>query len=387
MVYLQKSLSWMQGFALFFLTPTTIFAQSPHSLGLLEVRNQFPLALPYLNITPDVPHTLPEGVYEFSYQMAIANSFIMTGRDESKKLSASDLRSGLVETDFYIEEIQQPHNGFNLYIDVETYRQLFRLSLGLPFKVEVGIEWPLMNYGGGFMDRPIERVHDWTGVDNSSPDGGQRTEAPRDRFDYYLIRNNRFIFQERRPFDFQWGDPVIDVKWHLHQETSMLPHFSVKMAYKYPWDSAKHYPRNIISSGHADYGVYYLFSKSFFRNRWIAYLQGGRTILGGTGRDFKEFLEHMLLSAEYRASPHRSWLAQLAHQSSIFPTSSPPLAGTYRERSVDQGLGQPTDVLILGVKQWIAPLVYFLGFAEDVTQINSEIDFLLFFGAEWRFEE
>ncbi len=354
-------------------------------LGPIRVRNQFPISLRFLNMTPDTPITLPENTYTLSYQMAIGNTFINT-RGESGDLDPDKVKSGLEEEDFIIEEIQQPRNGFNMYVDVETYRHSFRIRRGLPFHTEVGLEWALLSFTGGFMDEPIEQVHDLTGVSNAKEDGGFRSKSDRNRFDYYLIRNNRFIFQERKPFAMQIGDPVFTFKWHVYQETTFLPHASLQIAYKYPWDGADKYPRHLISSGRRDFGIYYLFAKSFLKKQWNLYLQGGKTLIDRQEKDFKNFLSHLLFALEYHGTPERSWLIQLTHQSSIFPSHSPPLANTYREFVIDRGLGQPTDVLILGIKQFIFPFIYTFGFAEDINQTRNEIDFLVFFGMERNFK-
>ncbi|MBF0277831.1 MAG: hypothetical protein HQM13_08575 [SAR324 cluster bacterium] len=366
-----------------FLIPSSIFGQAPLSLGPIPVRNQFPISLRFLNFTPDTPRPLAEGTGQISYQLAIGNSFINT-RGDSGDLNPELVSSGLEEGDFILQETGQPRNGYNLYIDVETYRHLFKIKMGTPFETEISVEWPLIGFTGGFLDRPIEVVHEMTGVDNNAEDGGFRSKSDRNRFDYYLIRNNQFIFNSQKPFDLQLGDPVFDLKWNFLQESKLAPNMSLKLSYKFPWDSAEHYPRNLISSGHPDYGVYFLFSKSFFENKWIGYWEGGETFLEASGKNFKNSLKHAFLAIEYHPNPEQSWLIQWAHQSSIFPSKSPPLDGTIREYVVDRGLGQATDVLTLGVKQIFASQVYYVGFSEDVTQTRNEVDFLLFFGMEWQ---
>ncbi len=109
----------------------------------------------------------------------------------------------------------------------------------------------------------------------------------------------------------------------------------------------------------------------------------------GLPRDLKftvtDFIDS-LFAIEYQPSLNQSWVAQLSHQSSIFPSKSPALEGTIREFVVDRGLGQSTDILTLGVKQMTASFVYFFGISEDMTQTRNEIDFLLFFGVEWQLE-
>lgn len=355
-------------------------AETDPGLGPLPIRNQFPIALQFLNITPDTPTTLPAYDYSVSYQMAIANTFINT-RGDAGVLSPDNVRNGLEEEDFFVLFTPLPSNGFNLYVDVESYRQVFRVQWGLPFFTQVGLEWPLLSFGGGFMDNAIEGVHNAVGVDNATEDGGFRSEAERNRFDYYLIRGNRFLFQTRQPFDLQWGDPVLDMKWNPIQEEGWWPSVALKLAWKYPWDGAKHHPRNLISSGRHDYGVYAIVSKSFFRKRWILYWQTGQTFIDAPKDDYQDAIRHHIFSAEYRAVPERSWLVQWARQSSIFPSRSPRL-NIIKEVGVDRGIGQPTDVLTAGVKQIYGNLLYMVGFSQDINQTRNETDFVLFFGIE-----
>lgn len=369
------------GICLHLLSPKALWAQTNGGLGLVPVRNQFPISLRFLNMTPDTPMTLRVDQFRLSYQIAIANTFINT-RGSAGDIKPFEVKEGLEKEDYFVAAFGLPSNGYNLYIDVESYRQVLRASQGITNNLEIGIQWPVLSFGGGWMDRPIEAVHTATDVDNYSEDGGFRAKSDRNRFDYYLIRGNRFIFKENKPFDMVYGDPVFDLKWNITRGTEIWPALAFKLAYKYAWDGATHFPRQLISSGRKDYGMYLLTSKSLFDGKWIFYFQGGQTRLDVKGKDFLSHLNHLLWGLEYQETTKRSWLFQWVHQSSIFPSRSPKLNGI-REIMIDRGLGMPTDVLTVGGSQIIGPWLYSAGFAQDLNQTRNETDFVIFIHIEW----
>jgi len=384
---------------LYFLALTlSVYGQTNVGMGPIEVRNQFPYTLRYLNISPDTPKTLPQNSYKFSYHLEVANTFIHTLGRLGDHISTEKVRRGLEESDFLkkLLPLDRPYNGFNAYIDVETNRHLFKMEVGLLSEMEIGIEWSLLSFGPGWMDYPIERFHNVVGVDNNEEDGGFRAKYERDRFDYYLIRRNKFILKEQTPFDFEPGDPTFEWKWNVHPGTHIIPSIAFKIAYKHPLDDASNYPRNLVSSGGIDRGVYYILAKSFFENQWVIYVQGGQTYLTIKDDGFVDHINHNLFTLEYQATFERSWLIQWARQSSIFSSNPAPLDGVDGQyigeegvqqvdfNFIDRGLAQPTDVLTVGVKQAIDSWIISTGFVEDINQARNEIDFAWFVIIEWK---
>lgn len=350
--------------------------------GPVPVRNQFPFGLVFLNAVPESPRLVSPGKLGFHYQWVIGNTFINT-RGDSPDLRPKVVNDGIDKEEIIIHQIEQPRNGFNVYLDVETYRHAFNFKFGLPYRMELGVEFSLLSYRGGVLDRPIEVVHEMTGVDNSAEEGGFRSYSDRNRFDFYLIRNNRFIYQENKPFDFIPGDMVFTLKHQLTEGSHWWPAITLKLAHKVPWDSADHYPRNLVSSGQPDSGWYLLFGKRVMDSDFYIYHLTGQTGLTIKNDDFQTRLKHNIFSLEYQSSSATSWLLQWAWQSSIFPSRSEPLAGTFRELVVDRGLGRPTEVATFALRWDHEKRLYSFGFKEDMNQTRNQIDFVVFVAAEW----
>lgn len=185
-------------------------------LGPLPVRNQFPLTLRFLNIVPDQPSTLTPGHFSFSYQLAVSNTFVNT-RDSSGTLDHDAVNGGLEHADF-VNDDGSFISGTNAYLDAEVYRHFFQFNLGLPYQLQLSVGLPVISYTSGFMDLPIENFHNLVGVSNSREEGGFRSQARRNQYAIYLIRNNKFLFQEETPTEFVLADPVVDLKWNFLRE-------------------------------------------------------------------------------------------------------------------------------------------------------------------------
>lgn len=349
--------------------------------GPLSVRNQFPLGLRFISMTPDSPATLDSGDIRLSAQLAIANTFINT-RGQSGDLNTDLVRRGLNKEDFYIKSIQQPHNGFNLYLDLETYRQQYGYAIGGLWQTELGVTFVLNSLKEGRMDLPIEWIHQLTGVDNHAENGGFRAKGDRNRFDYYVIRNDEFIFKERKAQALLAEDPVFWLKWRVYDGAKWIPAIALKTEIKLPWTNHPSAAQNLVSSGGTDQNYSLLFSKTLWPDLVYGYLQYGLSVLGRPGENFRDKLRHLLGGMEIRTQNY-SWIAQVMHQTSLFPGSSKPIETSFREKVIDRGLAKPTDVLTVGIKQRAHPWQFYGGFSEDINQTRNETDFVVFMGLEW----
>lgn len=78
-----------------------------------------------------------------------------------------------------------------LLLDGETARLRLSHARGLGSGWDFTIELPLLNQGGGFLDRWIEEWHGWFGL----PNGG-RERRPDHLYEYRYVRSNNVLFEE-----------------------------------------------------------------------------------------------------------------------------------------------------------------------------------------------
>ncbi|MBI3991849.1 MAG: DUF3187 family protein [Candidatus Lambdaproteobacteria bacterium] len=335
-------------------------------LGPLSLRNQFPPSLGYLNFTPEAPRTLPAGDLRLTYQLAVANTFINTqapSKNSTTVIDKAAVLAGLDESDF-------PAMGYGAYIDLETTRHAFALRYGLFEQLELGLDMAWISLGGGGLDAGIESFESSIGALNKD-----RTRVPRNRFDFYLIRDGKFLVHTSRAADLLPQDPVLQVKWNWGDGGDLLPMVTLKGTYKAPLLSDPGSPRNLVSSGGIDYGYYLLLAKRI--GSVIGHLQFGATQLQIDGGSFNAVLEHKLFGLEFRSDDSNSWVFQVVTQSSLFE------AADFVSNQGDFLLSRPTDVLVLGHKYQGRHGSFDVGFAEDFNQNQNETDIILFVELGW----
>lgn len=354
-------------------------AQSENSgLGPLEIRDQFPVALPFLSMSPENTSTIGDNVLFFSYQMAVANTFLNSaGKD--KQITKDEVNRGLVAADFFDPRTGKPIPGFHTYIDIESYRHLFRMKYGLYDSMELGVEFSYISFVGGSLDFGSEFVHELVGISNRSAAGAYRANSKRNRYDYYLLKDETFLVNTDDSFENVASDPLIKFKWNLWEGDSIFPAISLKLAYKLatPKRTQK---QKLVSSGGAGYGSYFLFSKAYVN--WIAYLGWGSSQLEKSG-EFSSRISHRFITLEYQVNEELAFIFQMVSQSSIFPTT-----GRINQASKNSNspfLSNSTDVAVIGYKQWLGDFFLEAGFTEDYNQSGNQTDIVLFFelGHRW----
>lgn len=347
--------------------PNLARAADNSGLGPFSVRNQFPLSLPYLSFLPESPGTLAAGGVRAAYQYAIANTFINTQspeRNNTQVIDEATVAGGLTAANF-------PAQGYGAYLDVETVRHQLLLRYGLWDSVELGLDLAWVTFGGGGLDSMIESVE--TSVHAFNKD---RSHAARDRFGLYFSRDGRLLVGTSEPATALPQDPVLNLKWNWGEGGEVLPLVSLKLSYKVPLESDPSQPRNLVSSGRADYGYALLAAKQI--GSVVAHLQVGHNHLEVDGNDTSTDLEFKLFGLEFRAAEHHSWLVQIMSQSSLFRSAD------FNARPGDFLLSRPTDVLTTGYRFQGSSVGFDLGFVEDLNQNQNETDIILFTELSWQ---
>ncbi|MBF0277610.1 MAG: hypothetical protein HQM13_07465 [SAR324 cluster bacterium] len=347
-------------------------------LGPLEVRDQFPVALPFLSMSPENTSTIGDNIFFFSYQMAVANTFLNSA-GRNKQITKDQVKRGLVEADFFSNRTGKPIPGYHTYIDVESYRHLFRMKYGLFDSMEFGFEFSYISFVGGSLDVGSELVHDLVGIGNDTSAGAYRANAERDRYDYYLLNEDSFLINTSDPFENVASDPLFKFKWNAISGNSIFPAVSFKLVYKLATPNRTK-DQQLVSSGHSDFGTYLLLSKAY--GNWVVYLGWGNSKFEQSG-EFSNGISNRFITLEYQVDPDLSIILQTVSQSSIFKTSGR-LSGTSQE-SNSAFLSNLTDVAVIGYKQWFGNLLLETGFVEDYNQSGNQTDIVLFFelGQRW----
>jgi hypothetical protein len=336
-------------------------------LGPLTLRNQFPPALAHLSFTPEAPLTLRDGTFKLTYQYERSNTFINTQSARAKDgpvITETEVARGLTLADFRF-------SGYALYLDLESVRHVVRMAYGLGDSLELGLELAWLGYGGGFLDSNIEGVERFFGGLN--PD---RTLARQNRFDYYIVRNGRFLQATSQSFSAVAQDPVVNLKWNWGEGGDVLPAVSLKLAYKAPLTGNPTGNRALISSGKADYGYYLLVSKAV--GDVVGHFQFGQTVLGVEPDTYTSRIQHKLFALEFRLGAEDSLLLQSLTQTSLFRHSD------FFTDNTDYTLSQPTDLLQLGYKHRGKVFHSEVGLSEDYNQGHNEADFTLYLNLGWQ---
>ncbi|MCZ6472343.1 MAG: DUF3187 family protein [SAR324 cluster bacterium] len=342
-------------------------------LGPVAIRSFFPPTLPYLDFSPDQALTIPKGDLRITYQFAVTSTFINTQDNErpdvanppcSCVITPADVDAGLTEVNFL-------GNGYGAYIDVEMERHMFEIRYGWKERLELSIELAWISLGGGGLDDAILEVEEQFNAVNTN-----REAADRDRFDYYLILDGKFIHNTSQPFTAEPQDPVLNVKWNLSTGSFFLPSLSIKLSYKAPLTSNLNPQRRLVSSGKSDTGYSFLLGKRF--GPLIAHYQLGKIRLQIPGKEFETERKFRMFALEAQVNQNNAFIAQVVSQSKFFSRQDSP-------STIDLDLARDTELLTLGFKHGRRGFRLTLGFTEDINSTVNEADVTLTLELGWQF--
>ena len=357
-------------------------------LGPLEIRPQFLVNQPFLAMYPENTLTLKDGESRLSVGMEIANTFINT-QGPTRQITKKEVARGLTLTDFLDEEGNEI-TGFSLYLDVESIRKKIKYRYGLSDSLEFKLELPFISFDGGTMDSSIESVHSMLGISNFKKGGAYRALSERNHYDYYVVKDGKFVVASTKQINNVKGEPNISLKWNLSSGGKFMPAASLKLSYKFA-DTDSYSEKQLIRSGGNDWGHYFILSKGFVN--WIVYFGEGKTRIGNN-LGFASSLNHRFMSIEERFSEETSFVFQTVSQSSIFPTTGSNYRSIQKAGSKDKGENQeqrnsslsvPSSVSAFGYKFVSDSIFWETGFVQDYNNFNNETDFVIFWelGVRW----
>ncbi len=322
---------------------TPAFARVPEypSFGPISLRDQNPVYLQNLGLTPQKAEVLPFGVFELRADSAYSNLY------------------------------EYEYNSQNtLDLDMELWRTSFNLAAGVRDDLEVGVEVPIVHMGGGFLDSFISKFHSFFGF----PNGG-REYVPNNRFMYSFKNSGTELFGFP-PVTAALGDISMRVKHQLAGEDDDWPDLSWFAEVKFPTGSSS----RGVGSGSMDFGLGTVLSASY--KRIHGHFNAGYYVLGGNDR-IENFMQNTMFA--YSTAGELTLLNNLALIVEL--NGSTPLLN---KTGLDDWDGVPLD-LVVGfrgeetnlVKE--GDLIWQFGFAEDITARGPSVDFTVFFSIGFRF--
>lgn len=327
--------------ALLFLS-TIAFAREYDGLGPISVREQNPVYLQTLSLTPKRASVLPEGTIEMRIDSAYSNLF-----EEGSTATA------------------------NLDMDMELWRLTPQVSYGLTDDLEIGIEVPLMHFNGGFLDAFIQKFHKFFGF----PNGG-RNLVPNNRFSYLFQAGGATLFNYPSA-DMGLGDISLRIKHQLTGEDDDWPAIAWFADIKFPTGKQS----RGFGNGSPDFGLGAAIEASWKRLHGYFnaayYITGGNDMYAGFMND-KMFA--YMVAGELTILPTWSLIVELNG-------STPLLAHS----GLDAWDGVPLN-LIVGFKGEEQKLlggqdfIWQVGFSEDVTSKGPSVDFTVFISLGVRFD-
>ncbi|HPQ82015.1 MAG TPA: DUF3187 family protein [bacterium] len=326
----------------FFVSVSVAQARSWQGFGPISVRTQNPVYLQTLGLTPQRAEVLAEGTIEIRLDSAYTNLFEREGNANA-----------------------------SIDLDMEYWRLAPWITYGLRDDLQVGVEIPLVNFSGGFLDAFIQRFHKTFGL----PNGG-RESVPNGRFSY------RFDAGGQTRFDFPstalgLGDIVLHFKHQLTGEDSELPAMALFADIKFPTGKASRGWGN----GSPDFGFGFALETSWERLHGYVNTMG---IATGGNDSFNDFMYGGMfafaVAGELTLLPSWSLVVQL--------NGSTPLLGHTGLESWD---GVPLD-LVVGFKGEEKKLlggqdfIWQFGFSEDILSSGPSPDFTVFISFGLRFD-
>ena len=319
-----------------------IEARDWQGFGPISVRTQNPVYLQTLGLTPTRAEVLPEGTIEVRLDSAYTNIFERVGNANAA-----------------------------LDLDMEYWRLAPWITYGLRDDLQVGVEIPLINFSGGFLDAFIQRFHKAFGF----PNGG-RESVPNGRFSY------RFDAGGTTRFDFPstsmgLGDIAIHFKQQLTGEESDLPAMALFADIKFPTGM----PSRGWGNGSPDFGFGFALETTWKRLHGYVNTMGVAT---GGNDNYGDFMYGgmfaFMVAGELTLLPSWSLVVQL--------NGSTPLLG---HTGLGDWDGVPLDLVVgfrgeekklLGGQDFI----WQFGFSEDILSSGPSPDFTVFISFGLRFD-
>jgi hypothetical protein len=295
----------------------------------LASRNQIPLSLLFVYLTPDRAGTLPPGA--FGLELGFDYSNIIQGQESDTE---------------------------RVRLDAEYLRTLLGVRRGLPGGLEVGVSIPFYLYYGGFLDPFVNSFHQSFGLPNFL-----RGRTPNGLVDLQYSRGEEAVLFSDHSFA-AVGDLSFDVKKKLFERNRAA--FAVRGILKLPTGN----PDSVSGSGAADFGVGAAFDR--IGDRFGLYVNANYQFLGTTERiPTRDFFSFMA-AVDWRFKPHLAAVLQV-------DSAGSPIQGELRL------LNRQARQLALGLRwRHSEKLSYEWRMVEDLSTFSPDFTFAFQMGVSWK---
>jgi len=233
----------------------------------LASRNQTPMALLFVYLTPDRAASIGKGELDLDIVFDYSN----------------------------IIQEQQTENEF-LRFDLEYLRTLVALKRGFGHGLELGFSVPFYAYYGGFLDPLVSSFHEALGLPNLL-----RGQTPYGLVDFQYRRGDQLVLAGTNSFG-AVGDVAIDVKKTLYERSSRS--LAVRGAVKLPTGD----PQNLSGSGATDFGLGLAFDR--IGPKYGVYMNLNYHFLGTPERfETRDYVSFMV-GADWRFKPRLAAVIQ-----------------------------------------------------------------------------
>lgn len=268
--------------------------------GPLNVRNQMPLYLFYMSMTPDKAETLKKGTTEIDTSYHVSNTIL-----QQRPWPAQQFGLGETTREWWV------------YIDTEVNRLDLNVSYGISDSLEASVDIPYFIFSEGYLDGFIEDFEDAFSFIKTP---NAREEKQRDSFQYD-VRNKarRILLNTSEPNDF--GEISAYLKYKVLEQTKWLPTTSIRGAVKFPTTKDE-----FLGSKKFDYGLGVLLDKNLFQR---LFLYGNLNIIFVEKPDILErldvfkYMAHGVLGAEYFVTDKLSMLFQATANTRLYDQGVP----------------------------------------------------------------
>jgi hypothetical protein len=286
----------------------------------LGSRNQTPMALLFVYLTPDRAASLEKGALDLDIVFDYSN----------------------------IIQEQQTENEF-LRFDLEYLRTLVSLKRGFGNGLELGFSVPFYVYYGGFLDPLVSSFHEAFGLPNLL-----RGQTPYGLVDFQYHRRDQVVLSGMSSFG-AVGDVAIDVKKTLYERSSQS--LAVRGAVKLPTGD----PQNLSGSGATDFGLGVAFDR--VGPKYGLYMNANYHFLGTPERfETRDYFSFMV-GADWRFKPRVAAVLQADYM-------RPPVQGEV------SNLTSPGAQLALGLRyRHSETYTYEWRLVEDLSSFSPDFTF------------
>ncbi|HKQ96547.1 MAG TPA: DUF3187 family protein [Candidatus Polarisedimenticolia bacterium] len=174
----------------------------------LALRGQFPLGLPFIDLTPRTAYLAGAGVMrwriDLSYLSTHAASDALLETFSSESTRPPD---GRVTETVLVDTAATTSSRHAYYVDGETARMTIGMTWGVSRRVEIDATLPLLAHGGGVLDSAINEFHSSFHL----PDGG-RPDFANDQYVVGLTDDGETLFLGEAPQGLGMGDLLLEAR-------------------------------------------------------------------------------------------------------------------------------------------------------------------------------